>query len=96
MHRRSSNQCFSGKKVRVHEGGHDVPENKIVERYYRSLQLLHDAAQLTYQSYFFDNSTNTYELFANFKVVASHKKWKVKSELSIPNWFRKYYLSKNN
>ena len=87
---------FRVKKVRVHEGGHDVPENKIVERYFRSLELLHDATQLTYQSYFFDNSTDTYNLFANFKVVASNKKWKINTDFQIPNWFHKYYLSKNS
>lgn len=43
-------------KVRVKKGGHDVPENKIEERYYKSLDIMYDAAQLSYQTFFFDNS----------------------------------------
>src|SRR5690606_17629996 len=43
-------------KLRVANGGHDVPEDKIESRYYRSLSLLYTAAQIAYQAYFFDNS----------------------------------------
>ena len=32
---------------RVRQGGHPVPQNKIVERYYRSLELLFEAVQYT-------------------------------------------------
>jgi predicted ABC-type ATPase len=86
---------FRVKKVRVHEGGHDVPENKITERYYRSLELLHEASQLAYQAYFFNNSDDEYELFANFKNVNHLKRWTHKNDSSIPNWFRKYYSAKS-
>jgi len=43
-------------KYRVHEGGHAVPEEKIVSRYYRSLQLLEEALVHTDRAYLFDNS----------------------------------------
>ena len=43
-------------KSRVHLGGHDVPEDKIVSRYTRSLDLLLDAARHTNRAYVFDNS----------------------------------------
>ncbi len=41
---------------RVSQGGHDVPEEKIINRYYRSLSLLLDAIRHTDRAYLFDNS----------------------------------------
>lgn len=84
------------KKVRVAEGGHDVPEDKIVSRYYRSLELLYEAVQLSYQVYFFDNSKDgeEFELFAHFKKVSRVKKWSSIDPLKVPRWFRKYYSEK--
>lgn len=43
-------------KNRVRLGGHDVPANKITERYYRSLELLLGAIRYTDRAYIFDNS----------------------------------------
>lgn len=42
---------------RVKLGGHDVPEDKIFQRYGRSLNFLFDMAKESRRSYFFDNST---------------------------------------
>ncbi len=36
-------------QARKVQKGHDVPVDKIVSRYYRSLDLLYDACQLAYQ-----------------------------------------------
>jgi predicted ABC-type ATPase len=41
---------------RVIMGGHSVPEDLIVNRYYRSLDLLMDAIRYTNRAYVFDNS----------------------------------------
>jgi predicted ABC-type ATPase len=41
---------------RVIMGGHSVPEDLIVKRYYRSLDLLMDAIRYTNRAYVFDNS----------------------------------------
>ena len=41
---------------RVALKGHDVPENKIVNRYYESLALLPSLIPQTYRTYLFDNS----------------------------------------
>lgn len=88
------------KEVRTKRGGHDVPEEKIVSRYKRSMELLYDAAELAYQAYFFDNSheDSGHEPFAHFKVNQSEKKWdeelKEMDPDSLPEWFWKYYLSK--
>lgn len=43
-------------KARVNLGGHDVPEDKIVSRYARSLNLLLPALKHTNRAYLFDNS----------------------------------------
>jgi len=44
-------------RARVKQGGHGVPEDKIVSRYGRSLNLLMDAISHTNRAYIFDNST---------------------------------------
>jgi len=41
---------------RVRSGGHAVPEDRIVTRYYRSLNLLMEAIRHTNRAYVFDNS----------------------------------------
>jgi len=43
-------------KTRVNLGGHDVPEDKITQRYQRSLDLLMSAIKHTKRAYLFDNS----------------------------------------
>ncbi len=85
---------FRVKKVRVKEGGHDVPEDKIESRYFRSLELLFDAAQVSYQTFFFDNSGSEFNLFAHFKRVKGKKKWDIVDESKVPEWFLKYYSAK--
>ncbi|MCD8504970.1 MAG: zeta toxin family protein [Burkholderiaceae bacterium] len=43
-------------KYRVGKGGHDVPSEKIVSRYQRSLDLLYSAVACTNRAFIFDNS----------------------------------------
>lgn len=43
---------------RVLSGGHDVPEFKIISRYYRSLDLLPAAIKASNRAFIFDNSNN--------------------------------------
>lgn len=38
------------------QGGHPVPEDKIVQRYHRSLELLINAIRYSNRTYVFDNS----------------------------------------
>ncbi|HEY4110404.1 zeta toxin family protein [Puia sp.] len=82
--------------ARKEKGGHDVPVDKIESRYYRSLDLLYDACQLSYQVFFFDNSVEDVELlmFAHFKKNGDKKVWDKMNKKEIPNWFRKYYSKK--
>ena len=81
-------------QVRKEKGGHDVPAEKIKSRYERSLNLLYDAAQLAYQSFFFDNSLDRPKLFAHFKSGKKGKSWDKVKETDVPDWFRKYYSNK--
>lgn len=43
-------------RQRVELGGHPVPEEKIIGRYYRSLELLKSAVAETYRTFIFDNT----------------------------------------
>lgn len=51
---------------RVVLGEHDVPKDKVIQRYHRSLELLHEVLPLCYRAYLFDNSGKEYELIAEF------------------------------
>ena len=83
-------------QARKAKKGHDVPEEKIVSRYYRSLDFLYEAAQLAYQVFFFDNSVEgkSSVMFAHFKLQKGKKKWDKINKKQVPLWFRKYYSEK--
>ncbi len=69
---------------RVKMGGHSVPEDKIISRYHRSLELLMDAVQLTDRAYIFDNTSHECIWLAE---VTEDRLLEMKSEL-IPLWFK--------
>lgn len=46
---------------RVSQGGHDVPKDKIISRYYRAMNLFKDVLDVADKAYVYDNS-NKYEL----------------------------------
>ncbi|WP_257666681.1 zeta toxin family protein [Parapedobacter tibetensis] len=83
-------------KLRVQQGGHNVPETKIESRYMRSLDLLYNAAELAYQAYFFDNSVDgePYKLVAHFRQADGEKVWEDFPSDPVPAWFQRYYLDK--
>jgi len=81
-------------RSRVELGGHNVPEDKIRDRYYRSLGQLYEAAQVAYQCYFFDNSDSAYRLAAHFKIENDVKKWDDIVAEELPDWFIEYYYNK--
>ena len=73
--------------VRVQVGGHAVPEQKIRERYQRSLALLPDAVRAADRAYLFDNSTESHVLLAEAaggKFAAFHV-----GDAEMPAWFRR-------
>lgn len=53
-------------RSRVAEGGHDVPEDKIRNRYSRSLDQLLDAIRNSDRAYLFDNSAQRFQLLAEY------------------------------
>jgi predicted ABC-type ATPase len=83
-------------QLRVRQGGHAVPPDTIRSRYYRSLKLLYDAAEIAYQSFFFDNSKDNkpFELVAHFKKQGDKKVWDKTDRSKLTNWLRKYYLER--
>ena len=68
---------------RVVEGGHGVPEEKIVARYHRSLQLLPLAVRFTSRAYFFDTSEEEAWYFAE---ATDGTRLELKSD-EMPRWF---------
>lgn len=84
--------------LRVKEGGHNVPPERIESRYYRSLRFLYEAAEIAYQAFFFDNSLNNepYRLVGHFKRIGGDKIWDEMPEDQIAFWFKKYYLNKES
>lgn len=72
---------------RVEKGGHEVPENKIIDRYSRALNNLHLAIEHCYRAYIFDNSGKEQILITEvFKGVVEIK------TNNLPNWFLEYVL----
>ncbi|HTG45734.1 MAG TPA: zeta toxin family protein [Verrucomicrobiae bacterium] len=77
---------------RVKLGGHNVPEGKIVERYYRSLALLLEAIRLTNRAYIFDNSgENRDHTWVAEITEGQHLELKTSQ---IPSWFKRSVLDK--
>jgi predicted ABC-type ATPase len=77
-------------QYRVKKGGHSVPTDKIVQRYYRSLELLVEAVRATHRAYIFDNSTHEHVWLA--EVTDGHS-MELKTK-ELPDWFKKYFLDK--
>lgn len=71
-------------KNRVADGGHDVPEKKIVSRYHRSLQLVNAALRHTNRGFFFDTSEEDAWYFAE----ATDAQVLHLIDNEMPNWFQ--------
>ena len=79
---------------RVALGGHPVPEDKIVERYQRSLSLLLEAIRLTNRAYVFDNSTDNADGQHTWvSEITDGRTLELKSD-RIPAWFKHAVLDK--
>ena len=81
-------------KARVNLGGHDVPEDKIVSRYARSLDLLLAAVKHTHRAYLFDNSRQGAEHLWVAEITDA-KELEVKCD-PMPLWFQKAVWEKIN
>jgi predicted ABC-type ATPase len=69
---------------RVRLGGHSVPNNKVMERYERSLSLLPEAIRYTNRAYIFDNSGSSQFLLAE---VTDGSILTIKTN-HMPEWFK--------
>lgn len=77
---------------RVKQGGHSVPEDKIVSRYHRSLDLLIGAIRHTNRAYIFDNSGHNQERTWLAEITDGHT-LEIKTD-RVPAWFTKAVLEK--
>jgi len=74
-------------KMRVNMGGHDVPTDRIKDRYTKSLELLADAISVSNRAYIFDNSDDGNENFTLIAEVTEGEQIEIKSD-SQPPWFK--------
>ncbi|NQW99934.1 zeta toxin family protein [bacterium] len=81
-------------KARVNLGGHDVPEEKIVSRYARSLDLLLEAVKHTNRAYLFDNSRQGTEHLWVAEITDA-RELELKCD-PMPLWFQKTVWDKIN
>jgi predicted ABC-type ATPase len=75
---------------RVNLGGHNVPKDKIVQRYYRSLDLLLKAIKYSNRAYLFDNSGASKKFIAS---IEEGKSIDIQVD-TLPEWFEKYVINK--
>lgn len=68
---------------RVAEGGHDVPADKVVQRYARSIALLDPACSAASRAYIFDNSGDAHRMIA--EVTDGHTL--TLHTDTLPRWF---------
>ena len=79
-------------RYRVSMGGHAVPEDKIISRYQRSLNLLIDAVRVTNRAYIFDNSTHEHIWLAE---ITNGSVLEMKTN-QMPAWFKNSLWDKFN
>lgn len=73
--------------TRVAQGGHPVDENKISQRYYRTMNNLYEALRIADKAYLFDNSAGEPNMFA----VKENGSLSVNSDY-VPKWFATYVI----
>lgn len=80
-------------KTRVKKGGHGVPEQKIIERYSRTMNNLFEAFLSADRTFFFDNSMESEG--TSFDFFAEKKNDRVYfAKPDFPKWFNDYLLEK--
>lgn len=78
-------------KQRVALGGHDVPEDKIVKRYYESLSLLPQLISVAYRCFLFDNSAQGEEINLVAEIERG-KKLTLRNQ-NMPWWIEEYVVN---
>jgi predicted ABC-type ATPase len=77
-------------KHRAALGGHDVPANKVVERYQRCLELVGEALAHAYRAFLFDNS-GTEPVWLAELTPTGELQLETAAEL-LPAWFKNWVL----
>lgn len=75
-------------KQRVSQGGHDVPQDKIISRYYRSLKQLPAAIKASNRAYIFDNSGDVSQWVCE---ITNGNNVEYKQKL-VPDWVYRYVV----
>jgi predicted ABC-type ATPase len=70
--------------ARVADGGHNIPDDKIVQRYGRSLRALREAVAVVNRAYLFDNSTAGHPA----RLIAEYQEGALlRVTEDLPNWY---------
>jgi predicted ABC-type ATPase len=77
----------------VSVGGHPVPEQKIIERYYRSMDLLMQAVECCDRAYLFDNSSDGIQASFLAEIEAAETLKMNAAVSKLPRWFAERVLS---
>ena len=90
----TSNPSINLQRVenRVGNGGHNVPDEKIISRYLRTMSNLYAAFKLADRAYLFDNSTQKMNGSFDFFVEKNGKRVYLSDPFSVPRWFAEYVL----
>lgn len=82
-------------KQRVKNGGHPVEENKIRERYFRSMEMLIDAIEVSDRAFLYDNSSNAVDQSVSYICEVTNGDTLTINPCfkgDFPIWFEKYVL----
>jgi predicted ABC-type ATPase len=81
-------------KNRVETGGHDVPNDKINERYYRTMNNLFTAFKISDRAYLFDNTSEKSNNYFNFFVEKKENSIYFTNSNFVPQWFDEFVLKR--
>jgi predicted ABC-type ATPase len=85
---------FQRIKNRVETGGHNVPDEKISDRYYRTMQNLYAAFKLSDRAYLFDNTSEKINGSFDFFVEKNGNSIFLSDTNLVPQWFDEFVLRK--
>ena len=80
-------------KNRAEGGGHDVPKEKIYDRYFRTMGNLYTAFKLSDRAYIFDNSSEKTNGSFDLFVEKNQERVYLSDTNSIPQWFDEFVLN---
>jgi len=85
---------FQRIRNRVETGGHDVPSEKINDRYYRTMNNLYNAFKLSDRAYLFDNTSGKNNNTFNFFVEKNGENIYLTDSNVVPQWFDEFVLKR--